>query len=210
MSENERSAQRMREAGFQLCSFTSTHKEEDSCCDAHHCEVHYSTIACWQNAQMGDKMLLFITQNVCLLHSDYTVKLYQRLYVPSTCASLQACTWGVAYEVTDSQIEGSLQYLHIREVMLGGYILETVEFFPKEKGQDSLLALVYIATSDNPIYLGPASEEEIAAQIAVCRGNSGSNIEYLVRLAEFMRLYCPEVEDEHLFSIEAAVLNIFT
>lgn len=158
---------------------------------------------------MGDKMLLFITQNVCLLHSDYTVKLCQRLYVPSTCVSLQACTWGVAYEVTGSQIEGSLQYLHIREVMLGGYILETVEFFPKEKGQDSLFALVYIATSDNPIYLGPASEEEIAAQIAVCRGNSGNNIEYLVRLAEFMRLYCPEVEDEHLFSIEAAVLNIF-
>lgn len=123
--------------------------------------------------------------------------------------SLQACTWGVAYEVTDSQLEGSLKYLHMREVVLGGYITETVEFFPKEKGQDPLLALVYIATSDSPTYLGPASDKEIAAQIAVCRGNSGHNIEYLVRLAEFMRLYCPEVEDEHLFSIEAALLNIF-
>ncbi|XP_035530114.1 glutathione-specific gamma-glutamylcyclotransferase 1-like isoform X1 [Morone saxatilis] len=121
----------------------------------------------------------------------------------------EACTWGVAYEVTDSQIEESLQYLNMREVVLGGYITEMVEFIPKEKGQAPLLALVYIATSDNPIYLGPASDKEIAAQIAVCRGNTGHNIEYLVRLAEFMRLYFPEVEDEHLFSIEAAVLNIF-
>ncbi|XP_078134203.1 glutathione-specific gamma-glutamylcyclotransferase 1-like isoform X1 [Sander vitreus] len=121
----------------------------------------------------------------------------------------EACTWGVAYEVTNSQIEESLQYLNMREVVLGGYITEMVEFIPKEKGEGALLALVYIATSDNPIYLGPASDEDIAAQIAICRGNTGHNIEYLVRLAEFMRLYCPEVEDEHLFSIEAAVLNIF-
>ncbi|XP_068436633.1 glutathione-specific gamma-glutamylcyclotransferase 1-like [Clinocottus analis] len=121
----------------------------------------------------------------------------------------ESCTWGVAYEVTDSQIEESLQYLNMREVVMGGYVTETVEFIPKEQGQGALLAVVYIATSDNPIFLGPASVKEIAAQIATCRGNSGHNIEYLVRLAEFMRLYCPEVEDEHLFSIEAAVLNIF-
>lgn len=122
--------------------------------------------------------------------------------------SLQACTWGVAYEVSDSQVEECLQYLNMREVVLGGYIIETVEFIPKEKGQRPLLALVYIATSDNPIYLGPASDLEIATQIAICSGNTGHNIEYLVRLAEFMRLNCPDVEDEHLFSIEAAALNI--
>lgn len=123
--------------------------------------------------------------------------------------SLQACTWGVAYEVTHGQVEGSLQHLHTREVISGGYIIETVQFFPKEKAQDPLLALVYIATADNPIYLGPAPDREIAAQIAVCRGSSGHNIEYLVRLAEFMRLQCPEVADEHLFSIEAALLDYF-
>lgn len=112
--------------------------------------------------------------------------------------------------MTDSQIEQSLQYLNMREVVLGGYITEMVEFVPQEKGQDTIPALVYIATSDNPIYLGPASDKEIATQIAICRGNTGHNIEYLVRLAEFMRLYCPEVEDDHLFSIEAAVLNIYS
>lgn len=129
---------------------------------------------------------------------------------PFDLFSLQACTWGVAYEVTDSQIEESLKYLNMREVVLGGYITEMVEFIPKEKAQGSLLALVYIATSDNPIYLGPAPDMEIAAQIATCSGNTGHNIEYLVRLAEFMRLNCPEVEDEHLFSIEAAAMNIYS
>lgn len=128
---------------------------------------------------------------------------------PPPPPSLQACTWGVAYEVTQGQVEGSLQHLHTREVISGGYIMEMVQFFPKEKDQEPLLALVYIATADNPIYLGPASARDIAAQIAVCRGTSGHNIEYLVRLAEFMRLHCPEVADEHLFSIEAAVLDYF-
>lgn len=92
---------------------------------------------------------------------------------------------------------------------MGGYITEIVEFVPKEKSHTPLLALVYIATSDNPIYLGPASDVEIAAQISISSGKTGHNIEYLLRLAEFMRLCCPEVEDEHLFSIEAALLKIF-
>lgn len=129
--------------------------------------------------------------------------------LPYLCLfTFQACTWGVAYEVTDSHVEESLQYLNMRETVMGGYVTEMVEVIPREKGQAKLLALVYIATSDNPIYLGPAPATEIAAQIAMCRGNVGHNMEYLVRLAEFMRLYCPEVEDDHLFSIEAAALAL--
>ncbi|XP_076017607.1 glutathione-specific gamma-glutamylcyclotransferase 1-like [Genypterus blacodes] len=118
----------------------------------------------------------------------------------------EACTWGVAYEVTDSHMEECLKYLNMRENEKGGYFSEMVEFNPREKGQGSLLALVYIADSDNPIYLGPASNMEIGAQIAICSGNTGHNIEYLLRLADFMRRHCPEVEDDHLFSIEAAAL----
>ncbi|XP_041132485.1 glutathione-specific gamma-glutamylcyclotransferase 1 [Polyodon spathula] len=117
----------------------------------------------------------------------------------------EACTWGVGYEVQGAQIEESLRYLNIRESSLGGYVTELVEFYPRGENE-SVLALVYIATSDNPIYLGPASSEEIAAQIAMSSGKTGHNIEYLVRLAEFMRLYCPEVEDDHLFSIETATI----
>ncbi|XP_048830579.1 glutathione-specific gamma-glutamylcyclotransferase 1-like isoform X2 [Brienomyrus brachyistius] len=119
-----------------------------------------------------------------------------------------ACTWGVAYEVTGSQIEDSLKYLNVRESECGGYITKWVEFISREDSHTPTLALTYIATASNPIYQGPASPEEIAAQIAVCKGKTGHNIEYLLRLAQFMRRYCPEVEDDHLFSIEAATLAL--
>lgn len=119
-----------------------------------------------------------------------------------------ASTWGVAFEVTGSQVEESLNYLNVREAVCGGYITKMVDFFAEGESQQPVQALLYIATSDNPLFLGPASAEEIGTQIAVCRGKSGHNLEYLLRLAEFMRSYCPHVEDQHLFSIEAAALTV--
>lgn len=121
----------------------------------------------------------------------------------------QACTWGVAFEVTGSQIEDSLAYLNIREGVRGGYGTHMVEFIPRDETQPAVQALVYIATEDNPTYLGPASTDAIGAQIAVCKGKTGYNVEYLLRLAEFMRQSCPEVDDPHLFSIERACLAVF-
>lgn len=117
-------------------------------------------------------------------------------------------TWGVAFEVTGSQVEESLKYLNVREMVCGGYMTKMVDFFPEGDDQPAVQALVYIATSDNPLYLGPATSEEIGAQIAMSRGKTGHNLEYLLRLAEFMRSSCPHVEDHHLFSIEAAALTM--
>ncbi|XP_030627380.1 glutathione-specific gamma-glutamylcyclotransferase 1 isoform X2 [Chanos chanos] len=114
-------------------------------------------------------------------------------------------TWGVAFEVSGSQVEKSLSYLKEREMERGGYITREVTFFPRDPTQEPVQALVYIATRDNPLYLGPASAVEIAAQIIVCKGNTGHNIEYLLRLADFMRKSCPNVEDQHLFEIEAYI-----
>ncbi|XP_012691462.1 glutathione-specific gamma-glutamylcyclotransferase 1 [Clupea harengus] len=119
-----------------------------------------------------------------------------------------ACTWGVAFEVIGAQMEECLKYLNMRESVRGGYITKVVEFFPRDQNLPPVPALVYIATPDNPIYLGPASPEEIAAQIIVCKGKSGQNIEYLSRLAEFMKTTCPDVEDTHLFSIETAAVTL--
>lgn len=121
----------------------------------------------------------------------------------------QECTWGVAYEVREDQIESSLQYLNVRESVLGGYITKLVKFYPQDEGEEgAVLALVYIATPQNSSYLGPASDEDIAAQIVVSSGRAGHNIEYLLRLADFMHNYCPEAEDKHLFSIEEALISI--
>lgn len=114
----------------------------------------------------------------------------------------------MAFEVTGSQIEDSLNYLNIRETACGGYITRMLEFFPEGESQHPVQALVYIATPENPLYLGPASSEEIGAQIAVSRGKTGHNLEYLLQLAKFMRSSCPHVEDHHLFSVEASALTV--
>ena len=65
--------------------------------------------------------------------------------------------------------------------------------------------LVYAATPKNPLYLGPANLQHIAVQIASARGQAGFNVEYLVRLADFMRKEVPDFDDEHLFELEKLV-----
>lgn len=44
--------------------------------------------------------------------------------------------------------------------------------------------LTFVATSNNVHWLGPASMESVAQQIAAATGPSGPNYEYLERLAE--------------------------
>jgi cation transport regulator ChaC len=60
--------------------------------------------------------------------------------------------------------------------------------------------LVYIATSENEAFLGPAPEREIARQIAASAGPSGSNREYLMQLASALREL--GYEDQHVFALE--------
>ncbi|TNE78159.1 MAG: gamma-glutamylcyclotransferase, partial [Gammaproteobacteria bacterium] len=61
--------------------------------------------------------------------------------------------------------------------------------------------LVYIATEDNEAFLGDMPEQDIARQIASASGPSGPNSEYLLRLAESLRVLGDECP--HTFSIEA-------
>lgn len=114
----------------------------------------------------------------------------------------------MAFEVTGSQVEESLKYLNVRETVCGGYTTKMVDFYAEGESHPPVQALLYIATTDNPLYLGPASPEEIGTQIAVSSGKTGHNLEYLLRLAEFMRRSCPHVDDHHLFSVEAAALAV--
>jgi cation transport regulator ChaC len=63
--------------------------------------------------------------------------------------------------------------------------------------------LVYIATEDNPAFLGPASEADIARHISDAVGPSGRNVDYLLELAAALRQLT--ADDAHVFAIENAL-----
>ncbi|PIK54745.1 putative glutathione-specific gamma-glutamylcyclotransferase 1 [Apostichopus japonicus] len=109
----------------------------------------------------------------------------------------QGTTWGVAFQVKgEEQVLGALKHLNMREVVTGDYQLLTLTFYAQDGSELSVLA--YVATPCNRNYLGPASSEDIAKDIACSSGRAGPNTEYLFRIVEFMRELLPEVEDEHL------------
>ncbi|XP_011167844.1 glutathione-specific gamma-glutamylcyclotransferase 1 [Solenopsis invicta] len=113
----------------------------------------------------------------------------------------EATVYGRAFQLQDS---AALSYLENRECSLGGYLM-TIATFHSRVGDRQFPVVIYIATNKNEQWLGEASLQTIARQITECSGLSGHNVEYLLRLAEFMHRYLPEAHDEHLFTLEMLV-----
>ncbi|XP_043284361.1 putative glutathione-specific gamma-glutamylcyclotransferase 2 [Venturia canescens] len=113
----------------------------------------------------------------------------------------EGIVYGRAFEVKDSV---ALPYLEKRECTLGGY-RTIISTFHTRNGKTSFPVIIYTATDQNEHWLGDASLHSIARQIFECVGPSGHNVEYLLRLADFMHYYLPEIHDEHLFTLEALV-----
>lgn len=105
---------------------------------------------------------------------------------------------GVAYLVT----QDVLDHLDYREK--NGYLRVVAEMTFDDGGHAEGLA--YIATADNAAFLGPAPEEEIARQIAGSVGPSGTNRDYLLKLAEALRELSEH--DAHVFAIERHLLAL--
>lgn len=103
---------------------------------------------------------------------------------------------GMAYLLAPEHVDEILVHLDHREK--GGYarLDEQVHFLEGGSAQ----ALVYLATEDNPEFLGYATDEDIAAQVRASHGPSGPNIEYVLRLAAALRDL--GAHDEHIFAIE--------
>ncbi|XP_044765335.1 glutathione-specific gamma-glutamylcyclotransferase 1-like [Coccinella septempunctata] len=114
----------------------------------------------------------------------------------------EGCVHGIAFAITE---ETAIPYLNKRECEMGGYVTRFAKFY-SEKGQ-SFPVLLYIATQTNPQWLGDANTSEIAGQIVDSAGQSGHNVEYLIRLADFTRKHFPLFDDSHLFSLEKEVLK---
>lgn len=80
--------------------------------------------------------------------------------------------------------EHTLQELEHREKQYDGR--ERLDVFESNDDTEPALSnvLTFVATSKNMHWLGPASVEAVAQQIAAATGPSGPNYEYLQRLAE--------------------------
>ncbi len=118
---------------------------------------------------------------------------------------IQEKVWGIAYEIAAEDIPKVIDYLDFREK--NGYKATWVTFHPKDIHRCPFQAKLYIATPCNEFYLGPAPLSEIANQILLSEGPSGTNYEYLINLAQAVRSIHPEIKDDHLFQLEALVMN---
>ena len=92
--------------------------------------------------------------------------------------------------------------LDVREK--NGYLRVAAEMTFEDGSTDT--GLTYIATPENEAWIGEASEYEIARHIRGAVGPSGTNRDYLLRLADALRDL--GLEDPHVFDIETHILSL--
>jgi len=114
-----------------------------------------------------------------------------------------AITHGVALQLKG---EEALEYLNNREMTLGGYIQQLTTFIPADPNFKPFPVLVFVATPQSKHWLGPACSSSIAKQVVSSSGPSGHNVEYVIKLAHWLRTTFPDYWDEHLYSIESYIL----
>ncbi|WP_432239374.1 gamma-glutamylcyclotransferase [Herbaspirillum robiniae] len=108
-----------------------------------------------------------------------------------------ACA-GMAYLITPEV------FAHLDHREKNGYLrlVTEIHFGEDEKTE----GLIYIASEENTAFAGPASELDIARQIARAAGPSGRNSEYLLLLAQALRELGSD--DAHVFEIEKHLLQL--
>ena len=130
-------------------------------------------------------------------------------YLRNTSVILQSRVWGVAYRIQGQEnISKAIGHLTNREISLGGYEVQVTKchtLLGESHTSGDIFALVYYAAPGNPCYRGCASYNEISTDILLSYGYCGSNIEYLFRLADFMRTEVRDEKDEHLYAVDNLV-----
>ncbi|GAB2863316.1 gamma-glutamylcyclotransferase [Pseudoduganella ginsengisoli] len=97
-------------------------------------------------------------------------------------------------------------FTHLDYREKNGYLRRVVDIAFEDGSGDMAEGVVYIAREDNDSFLGPASEADIALQIAGSFGPSGPNSDYLTQLAVALRELGRD--DEHVFAIEQHLLEL--
>lgn len=121
----------------------------------------------------------------------------------------ESIVWGRAFRVSG---KAAYPYLNRREGVLGGYMTSFEYFYPINHDESSntsgpIRTMIFIACPTNSLWQGEAPLHEMANQIVSCKGPSGHNAEYVLRLAIFMRENIPDahVHDPDLFTLEIMI-----
>lgn len=108
-----------------------------------------------------------------------------------------ACV-GMAYQVAPA----AFRQIDFREK--NGYLRHVMEF-ELDDGQQ-VRGVVYIAATGNAAWLGPAEVADVARHVAAARGPSGSNRDYVLKLAAALREL--GADDPHIFAIADALRGL--
>jgi glutathione-specific gamma-glutamylcyclotransferase len=107
---------------------------------------------------------------------------------------------GAIYPVPDAQIDAALVELDDRES--GGYArAEVLAEVPGEP--EPVRAVTWIGHPDNPNHVAPAPLSTVVDLVRRARGKSGTNVDYVVRLAAALRSL--GWSDPEVFALAAAV-----
>ncbi|XP_045175641.2 putative glutathione-specific gamma-glutamylcyclotransferase 2 [Mercenaria mercenaria] len=126
--------------------------------------------------------------------------------VATLIPSNKSKVWGVMFEVRDQEAKSkALNGLTNREVFLGGYDVIATTFYPRDGECKPCLVIVFMATSQNSYFLGKANTDTMAMQIVNAVGPCGTNIEYVTKMADYIKEHIPEDKDTHLFKLDKRV-----
>jgi len=120
----------------------------------------------------------------------------------------ELAVYGVAYEISESDMGDVLKDLDIRE--RHGYTRTVVDTFHASTGAPAGPAIVYYAAMDDAgvamtsAFVGPEDEAKTAAAIAVAEGPSGRNDAYLFKLFDALASW-DFPPDSYITSLVAAV-----
>lgn len=106
---------------------------------------------------------------------------------------------GVAFLVDESV------FAHLDHREKNGYERHKTQLCLEER-KKTVTGTFYIAAADNPAFLGDAPDRELARHIAESHGPSGSNAQYLLRLADALRDIGEH--DPHVLNLERELLAL--
>ena len=107
-------------------------------------------------------------------------------------------------------IQHAMSHLNSRECTLGGYDATNVTFYPRDcVCGHTINAVVFLASPHSEFWLGANTIDEMVPEILERSGPNGTNAEYILFIAWFIRRYIPESinKDKHLFEFENALFE---